>query len=935
MNSEDWQRLKEIFNAVIDLPESERASVLEKYDESTRLEIEKLIRSASEADDFIVEPAFIEAGFTAEAEETDFYIGKQIDSYKILAQIGHGGMGTVYLAARRDDFEKRVALKLIKRGMDTNSVLKRFVMERQILARLEHPFIARLLDGGSTGDGLPFLVMEYVEGSPVTKYCSSADLNVEERLALFQKICAAVAFAHHNLVVHRDIKPSNILVTADGTPKLLDFGIAKLLDPDWSVDTAEATATMLRVMTPEYASPEQIRGLPVTTASDVYSLGVVLYELLTGERPYKIESRLPEEAAKIVLTEEPVKPSSVARERGGRWSVNSSKFQVSSSRSEKSTHKKGQPVTNEAQIINPKSKIQNPKSLRGDLDNIILKALRKEPERRYQSVPEFSEDIRRHLEGLPVSATADTRRYRLAKFVKRHRTGVLAGFLIFLSLLTGISVAIWQAVEARKERAKAEQRFNDVRKLTNSFLFEFEESIKDLQGATPAREMTVRKALEYLDILTREQSNDPSLRFELAAAYSKIADIQGAPGWSNLGDTAGAIASYRRAIEMLEKLVQNEPDNREFQKALASNYKSLAYIYEVTGDLALSLSNNQAALDLYRRLVNGNETDFASKLALAECYKGAGDSIASKGDLENALESYRKALEMSESVLRAQPDDRAAKNMIMSATDAIGTTLGNPNFTNLGDTDGALKAYRRQLEICNEILGADEKSQKTQASKAFTLKVIGEVQTARKEWKNAAETFSQSLEIQEKLVKTDAKDAFASGRLAYLLTNLGEALAYLNRFEDSLSSHDRAIGLLKKLAEADRENAFLTLYLNRAYQKKADSLVAHGRAAEALNLYHKALKSNEEISAEDPSNMDMRLQLGNDYLQIARANIALAIKSADQKPEFLKEARKRFEQSRDVFLDMQAHNLRTKPIGDVLAEITQEIADCDKRLSGS
>jgi len=922
MNSGEWENIKEIFNAAIDLPLAERAEFLANYDETLRTKIEKLLKAHDDANNFIVESAFIDVGLVDE-NETDLYIGKQIDDYKILEEIGHGGMGTVYLAAKTDEsFKKKVAIKLIKRGMDTNAVLKRFVLERKILAGLENPNIASLLDGGSTEDGLPYLVMELVEGVPVTKFCDLRQFSIEERLELFRKICSAISYAHQNLVVHRDIKPSNILVTADGTPKLLDFGIAKLLHPDWSLETDEATATMFRVMTPEYASPEQIRGLTVTTASDVYSLGVVLYELLSGMRPYKIESRAPEEVAQIVLTEEPIRPSSVVSPK--------SKVQSPKSKAGTLTYEGEETV---GEKTNPKSKIQNLKSLRGDLDNIILKALRKEPERRYQSVQEFSEDIRRHLEGLPVTATADTRIYRIGKFVKRHRAGVFAGLFMFLSLLTGISVAIWQAVEARKERAKAEQRFNDVRKLTNSFLFEFEDAIKDLQGATPAREMTVKKALEYLDILAQEQSNDSSLQFELAVAYGKIADIQGSPGRSNLGDTAGAISSFRKAIGILEKLVQNEPQNRQFQKELATDYKSLGYIYAVTGDADLTQSNNQSALTLYQNLVASDDTDFTSKLELAECYKTLGDFIASKGDLETALQNYRKNLEISETVLRFQPDNKAAKIRIMAASDAIGTTLGNPNYTNLGDTEGALQAYRRQLEICQELLNADEKSQYFQASKAFTLRVIGEVQTARKEWKEAIENYRQALEIQEKLVKTDTKDAFANGRLAYLLTNFGEALANTNQLAEALKHHDRAIEILAKLAENDKANSFLVLYLNRAYQKKGDALVAFGRAAEALDFYHKALKSNEEIAAEDPNNMDMRLQLANDYLQIARANVSLAAKSTDRKKEFLKDARKRFEQSKEVFLDMQAHKLQTKPISDNLAEIEREIAECDNKLS--
>ena len=926
MKTTEWTEIKEVFNAAINLNESDRSTFLADYSKNLRFEVEKLLKANDGAADFILEPAMVEIGLS-DADAADFYIGKQIDSYRIIRQIGHGGMGTVYLANRADEsYDKPVAVKLIKRGMDTNAVLKRFVMERQILANLEHPNIAGLLDGGSTTDGLPYLVMEYVEGEPITKFCDSHGFSTPERLELFRKVCSAVSHAHQNLVVHRDIKPSNILVTEDGTPKLLDFGIAKLLHPDWSLDTNEATATMFRVMTPEYASPEQVRGLPITTASDVYSLGVVLYELLSGERPYKIDSRLPDEAARIVLTAEPIKPSSVV----------SFESKAKGSTSNVLTDEKNDPpTTNGERKTNPKSKIPNPKSLKGDLDNIVLKALRKEPERRYPSVQEFSEDIRRHLAGLPVTATADTTFYRCNKFIKRHSVGVLSGGLIVLTLLAATTITTWQAIVAKRERNNAEQHFRDLRKLTNSFLFEFHDAVKDLQGATQAREMTVKKALEYLDILAREQLNDSSLQFELANAYSKVANIQGYPGASNLGDTGGAVESYRKAIEILEKLTQIAPNNHEFQKELALNYKSIAFIYENTGDSDLSLSNNRSALDLYQNLVALDETDFNTKLELGDCYKSLGDLTAAKGNLEEALQYYRKTLEMSESVLQSHPDNNKAKTKIMVACDAIGATLGNPNFTNLGDTDGALQAYRRQLEIGNKMLEADEKSLSLQATKAFTLKVTGEVYTARNEWRKAIESYTASLEIQEKLVKTDAKDALANTRLAYLLTNLGEALANSDQLADAVAYHNRSVAIFEQLVETDKENSSLLLFLNRAYQKKGDALAAMRREVDALNFYHKALKSNEEIAAQDLKNMDMRLQLATDYFKIAMANINLAQKKSNKKQEFWTEARKRLEQSKEVYLDMQSHNLRTKPISDSIANLMKEILHCDEALAKS
>ena len=422
MNSTEWQEIKYIFLTANDMPEQKRADYLSGCDEHVRTKVEKLLKADKNAKNFIVDPAVIDTGLVEE-NERDPFIDGNIDGYKIIREIGQGGMGTVYLARRSDEsFDKTVALKLVKRGMDTNAVLKRFFVERSILAHLEHPNIAGLIDGGTTHDGLPYFVMEYVDGMPVTKYCDSRASSINERLELFQKVCAAVSYAHANLVVHRDVKPSNILVTQDGTPKLLDFGIAKLLHPDWSLDTAEATATMFRILTPEYASPEQIRGLAVTTASDVYSLGIVLYELLCGERPFKMHSRLPDDDAQVVLTAEPVKPSSVVSRQ---WSVVSSK-------------------TKEISVqTNPKSKIQNLKSLKGDLDNIVLKAIRKEPERRYATVQEFSEDIRRHLAGLPVTATSDTKIYRLKKFAKRHSAGVAAGCLIVLTMITATAITGW------------------------------------------------------------------------------------------------------------------------------------------------------------------------------------------------------------------------------------------------------------------------------------------------------------------------------------------------------------------------------------------------------------------------------------------------------------------------------------------------------------
>jgi serine/threonine protein kinase len=419
-----WERIKELFEVAVDLPPHDRATLLQKEcdgDESLRREIESLLESDEQADGFIEQPALEMPRDIFPEPPAETIAGRQFGAYKVIREIGRGGLGAVYLAARADDeYRKQVAIKLVRRGLDTEDILRRFRNERQILAQLDHPNIARLIDGGTTEDGLPYFVMEYVEGEPIGVYCDAHGLGTTERLNLFRKVCAAVTYAHQNLVIHRDLKPSNILVTREGEPKLLDFGIAKLLGPE-----EEALAqTMIgqQIMTPEYASPEQVKSERITTVSDVYSLGVLLYELLTGRRPYRLKTRTAEEIGRAITDQEPERPSTAIAKGDG----------------------------------NSKAQIPNPKLLRGDMDNIVLMAMRKEPSRRYTSVGQFSEDIRRHLDGLPVIARKDTVSYRAGKFVSRHRIGVAAATLVLLSLVGGIIATLIQVRTSHREKAKAE-----------------------------------------------------------------------------------------------------------------------------------------------------------------------------------------------------------------------------------------------------------------------------------------------------------------------------------------------------------------------------------------------------------------------------------------------------------------------------------------------
>jgi serine/threonine protein kinase/Flp pilus assembly protein TadD len=438
MDSERWRQIENLFHSALDCEPARRAAFLDSAcasDASLRREVDSLLASY-EKGSFTETAAFAEGIKLLDAKEDSSLAGRNIGPYKVIRKIGQGGMGAVYLASRADQaFQKEVALKLIKRGQDTDDVIRRFRSERQILARLDHPNITQLLDGGTTEGGLPYFVMEYIQGQPIDQYCDQNKLSITQRLKLFQIVCSAVQYAHQNLVIHRDIKAGNILVTKEGLPRLLDFGIAKLLASDPS--SPDPTMTVARRMTPESASPEQVRGGPITTASDVYSLGVLLYKLLTGRGPYPLAGRPSEEIERAICEQEPEKPSAVV----GRARVSDS---ANSTAAQK---------INEPREDTP-DKLR--RRLQGDLDNIVLMALRKEPQRRYASAEQLSQDITRHLENLPVNARADTARYRAAKFIARHKTGVAAAALIAVSLVGGIVATSWQARVARAQRDRVQ-----------------------------------------------------------------------------------------------------------------------------------------------------------------------------------------------------------------------------------------------------------------------------------------------------------------------------------------------------------------------------------------------------------------------------------------------------------------------------------------------
>jgi eukaryotic-like serine/threonine-protein kinase len=782
MDAGRYQKIKKIFSQATEISVAARGEFLRKScdDSAMRREIEKMLVFADdETDDALEKNAFeIFAG------ARDFKLPERIGNYKIVREIGRGGMGAVYEAVRESrDFRQRAALKIIKRGMDTDAILSRFRQEQKILASLEHPHIARFLDGGVTDDGLPFYAMEYVEGEFIDDYCREKNLSVEERLKLFRQVCAAVLYAHQNLVVHRDLKPSNILVTPDGTPKLLDFGIGKILAP--GADEAEiGTATQLGMMTPAYASPEQIRGARIGTSSDVYSLGVVLYELLTGQKPYRLSSKSNLEIERAVLESEPPRPSEI-----------NSKLKSQNSKTEARNSEFG---------------IPNPKSLKGDLDNIILKALRKDAAQRYASVGQFSEDVRRYLEGKPVIARPQTFSYRAAKFIKRNQAAAAAAALVFLSLCAGITVAVWQAREARAARLRAENRFAEVRALANNVIFKYHDAIADLPGATATREMLVRDALKYLDNLSIESADNPELQRELARAYQKLGDVQGKQYGANLGDTAGAVESYRKAAALLEAVVAAGKADRETEFELVSVYESLFAIYMRTGGAERFEILNKA-LTLDEKLVAAEPENLKYKMQNLRLLILQGDAktVAEK------LPVFEKALPIGETLFAANPSDKEIVRQFMRVNQRLGSTyiwLGNEAKTK-NDAGAAAENYAHAL--------------------AFHQKAAA---------------------LAARLVALDPQNVSFKRNYAIGANNLAEAFAKNKKRAETLAMMNKGLEIFAEMANADPRNTEIKLDIAFARETVAEMWKELGELMRAAEEREKAAAAHLQIWREDRSN---------------------------------------------------------------------------------
>ena len=618
MTPDRWRQVKGIFDRAIACePDRRDAFVREACggDEELYGEVASLVGSYDSAGTFFEKPVVAAAAAAVSSAAVDPMIGRVFGAYKIVREIGRGGMGSVYLATRIDDqFRRRVALKAIKPELADEHTLRRFQNERQALAVLDHPNIIRLLDGGQSEDGLPYLVMDYVEGVAIDEHCASHKLTVAERLELFRTVCTAVHYAHQNLVVHRDLKPGNILVTPEGVPKLLDFGIAKLLRPEYSAHAIGITRTRLQPMTPKYASPEQVMGQPITTASDIYALGVVLYELLTGHHPFEqqVTSELALEQAIVSL--DPEKPSVAV------------------------TH-----VDRETAVMLNRFREARPESLSralsGDLDMIVLKAMRKEPQRRYASVEHLSEDVRRHVEGLPVLARKGTVQYRMGKFARRHKMGMAAGALVAVLLV--VSTALVYRAEQRARRM-----LNDLRQFNHFVVKDLDEMLRS-GGATPARELMLAQSVKSLDRLAAEAKGDASLQQDLIDAYIRMGDAQGNFFVGNLGEKKEAAESYRKALGLAEALSKADPRDVALRQQVADAGLKLA---DVLPARTAMLERYRQAAQIYAALP---ADDKAVQNALLNTWTKMGSIQEQRGDPAGALDTFRRCRDYAREHKRA------------------------------------------------------------------------------------------------------------------------------------------------------------------------------------------------------------------------------------------------------------------------------------------
>ena len=779
--NEHWRHLQEIFDEICLLDDDSRRGILEERcqdDAGLRSEVERLVRAYDQ-----------ERAANAEASVTPG--GRRFGAWQTIHLIARGGMGEVWLARRADgQHEQQAALKILSPYLAASDSVDRFRRERQLLARLEHPNIARLLDGGMSPLGEPYLVMEYVEGIRLDRYCAQHQLTIQDRLRLFLKVCAAVAAAHQYLVVHRDLKPGNILVTADGEPKLLDFGIAKLIDVEAGL---QQTATANIFLTPMYTSPEILRGQPATIGSDIYSLGVILYEMLAGRRPFDVSRLSPAALVEAVTEKDPALPSSACADQ----------------------------------------KLKT--ALRGDLDSIVLKALARNLDERYHSVAQLADDVTRHLDGQPVVAVQGSGWYVVRKFVRRNALAVSAAAVLLLSLAAGLAGTLWQARVAHQERLNAEQRFNDARQLANYLLFDLYDSVGKLPGTMPVQADIARRTLEYLDRMAAIKTNDPALRLEIAQGYLRLGTLLGRKlGLGDtLGNTAQAVQSGRKALAMIQPLVAERPSDLSVRRTL----------FAIEGQLGSALGNSsqyteamnwlQKSAEGFDGIAKSYPADLTSLQDAGLSWLTYGKMLSDKGGYVafNAvvpLDYLGKSVRYLEAALRLSPRNAAASSTLAETYESIGRIHSLPNPSQ-GDQD-----YSAALAVLAALPEAERESVDIRQIRARLLVLLGWNQGQLGKLKESLASLEEARPILDAQAASDPQNVGAEFRRVDLYRSIGLVNGYAGNAAASLANLQKALSILDDIVERDTANGVYPVIRAELQGRVAKLLLEGGRHEEAF-----------------------------------------------------------------------------------------------------
>ncbi len=842
-----WAEIRALFEEALELAPDEREAFLAARcasDAEMRAEVEALL--AGVVDDDFLDSDVADQAAVALHEALPDPLGMRVGPFRLTERLGEGGMGQVFVGERADGgFEQRVAVKLIGSVYATPSLLRRFERERSILASLNHPNIAHLMDGGVSALG-PYLAMELVEdASTLLEHCDARRLTIRERVELFITMCDAVHTAHQQLIVHRDLKPSNVLVTADGRVKLLDFGIAALLDGG-AGGRQPITRTGFRMMTPEYASPEQLRGSTVSTASDLYSLGVMLFELLSGHRPYDLRDLSPAEVERRVLETSPTRPSDAV----GRVGVAAGT---------------GRPATpDDVGAARSERPDRLRRALRGDLDTIVHKAMHRDPARRYASAAALAEDLRRHLDRLPVRARPDTLAYRLSTFARRNRGGVAAAGLVLTAAVVGAGATLLQA-------RRADTRFEETRQLAGSMLTELNQALEDVPGATGVRAMLVSEALSYLDDLSSDPRADRDHLLDVADAYDQIGEIQGDPTNTNLGDLAAARTSYEEGRRIREALWAVDSTDMRTRRSLAESYHKLAIVTAFEGDLQESTRLGQRGLEVLSPLEASRRPGDPVPIAGGRLRTVVGENLVNDGAWDVGPALLDTAVVLLEAAVAQAPDDVRLVTDLWDAYNGQATFLW---YTQRAE-DGLRLLEDKACPMLRSLLDARPK----RASAVYTLHQChdyrGQMFEQLGRLDEAEASHRRSIELAEELLALEssnetAHEAVGGGHLA-----LGRLLFRMGRADEGRAALGRTITITESLKAQNPSNGRWIFHLATVQRELCRALLANAAPDDALPACKAAVEGHDEAARMGPgviTNVTLAFALG----QAARAHRALS-----------------------------------------------------------